>query len=74
VLRATANMISLRQLSTRIASNGTPAPSAMPRISSMASGAKLSIYEGIGHAPFYEDATRFNSELTAFVREANKTN
>ena len=37
-------------------------------------GAKLSIYEGIGHAPFYEDATRFNSELTAFVREANKTN
>jgi pimeloyl-ACP methyl ester carboxylesterase len=37
-------------------------------------GAKLSIYEGIGHAPFYEDAVRFNSELTAFVREANKTN
>ncbi|HYS89294.1 MAG TPA: alpha/beta hydrolase [Bradyrhizobium sp.] len=37
-------------------------------------GAKLSIYEGIGHAPFYEDATRFNTELTSFVREANKTN
>jgi pimeloyl-ACP methyl ester carboxylesterase len=37
-------------------------------------GAKLSIYEGIGHAPFYEDATRFNAELTSFVREANKTN
>jgi pimeloyl-ACP methyl ester carboxylesterase len=36
-------------------------------------GAKLSIYEGIGHSPFYEDAPRFNSELTAFVREANKT-
>jgi hypothetical protein len=29
---------------------------------------------GIGHAPFYEDATRFNTELAAFVREANKTN
>ena len=24
--------------------------------------------------PYYEDATRFNTELTAFVREANKTN
>src|SRR5450631_252967 len=36
--------------------------------------ARLSIYEGIGHAPFYEDATRFNTELAAFVREANKTN
>jgi non-heme chloroperoxidase len=37
-------------------------------------GAKLSIYEGIGHAPFYEDAARFNTELAAFVRGANKTN
>jgi pimeloyl-ACP methyl ester carboxylesterase len=36
-------------------------------------GAKLSIYEGIGHSPFYEDAVRFNAELAAFVREANKT-
>ena len=24
-------------------------------------GAKLSVYQGIGHAPFYEDAARFNS-------------
>jgi non-heme chloroperoxidase len=36
-------------------------------------GAKLSIYEGIGHSPFYEDAPRFNTELAAFVRTANKT-
>jgi pimeloyl-ACP methyl ester carboxylesterase len=36
-------------------------------------GAKLSVYEGIGHAPFYEDAARFNAELAAFVREANKS-
>jgi len=36
------------------------------------SGARLSIYPGIGHAPFYEDAARFNAELAAFVREANK--
>jgi pimeloyl-ACP methyl ester carboxylesterase len=36
-------------------------------------GAKLSVYQGIGHAPFYEDAARFNTELAAFVREANRT-
>jgi len=36
-------------------------------------GAKLSIYEAIGHSPFYEDAPRFNGELAAFVRAANKT-
>jgi non-heme chloroperoxidase len=36
-------------------------------------GARLSIYEGVGHSPFYEDAPRFNTELAAFVREANKT-
>jgi non-heme chloroperoxidase len=37
-------------------------------------GAKLSVYEGIGHSPFYEDAARFNGELAALVRMANKTN
>jgi pimeloyl-ACP methyl ester carboxylesterase len=34
--------------------------------------AKLSVYDGIGHSPFYEDAPRFNGELAAFVRAANK--
>jgi non-heme chloroperoxidase len=37
-------------------------------------GAKLSIYDGVGHSPFYEDAPRFNAELAAFVRDASKTN
>jgi non-heme chloroperoxidase len=37
-------------------------------------GAKLSVYEGIGHSPFYEDAPRFNGELAAFVRAATRTN
>jgi non-heme chloroperoxidase len=37
-------------------------------------GATLSVYEGIGHSPFYEDAPRFNTELAAFVRAAAKTN
>ena len=36
-------------------------------------GARLSVYEGIGHSPFYEDAPRFNAELAAFVRAAAKT-
>jgi non-heme chloroperoxidase len=30
-------------------------------------GARLSIYEGIGHAPFWEDAGRFNRELAEFM-------
>jgi non-heme chloroperoxidase len=37
-------------------------------------GAKLSIYDGIGHAPFWEDTGRFNAELAAFVRTAGKVN
>jgi non-heme chloroperoxidase len=41
---------------------------------SIVPGAKLSIYDGIGHSPFYEDAPRFNSELAAFVRSATKSN
>lgn len=33
-------------------------------------GAALSLYEEIGHAPFIEDAERFNRELAEFVRAA----
>lgn len=31
-------------------------------------GGRLSMYDGIGHAPFAEDAVRFNRELAEFVR------
>ena len=34
-------------------------------------GAKLSLYPGVGHSPFAEDAPRFNRELAEFVRAAN---
>jgi pimeloyl-ACP methyl ester carboxylesterase len=40
----------------------------------MIPGARLSVYQGIGHAPFFEDAPRFNTELAAFVRSAQKAN
>jgi pimeloyl-ACP methyl ester carboxylesterase len=33
--------------------------------------AKLSEYDGIGHSPFWEDASRFNNELADFVRAVN---
>lgn len=33
--------------------------------------ARLSWYDDAGHAPFYEDAARFNAELAAFVREVS---
>jgi len=31
-------------------------------------GAKVSLYEGIGHSPFFEDPERFDRELADFVR------
>jgi non-heme chloroperoxidase len=34
-------------------------------------GAQLSMYEGVGHAPFAEDVTRFNRELSAFAAAAH---
>jgi pimeloyl-ACP methyl ester carboxylesterase len=34
-------------------------------------GARLSLYDGVGHSPFFEDPTRFNRELAAFVKAAN---
>ena len=40
----------------------------------MIPGAKLSVYQGIGHSPFFEDAPRFNAELATFVRSAQKAN
>jgi non-heme chloroperoxidase len=40
----------------------------------MIPGAKLSVYQGIGHSPFFEDAPRFNAELSPFVRSAQKVN
>lgn len=30
-------------------------------------GARLSLYGGVGHSPFFEDAPRFNRELSEFV-------
>lgn len=35
-----------------------------------APGARLSVYPGIGHSPFWEDAERFNRELAEFARGA----
>ena len=40
----------------------------------MIPGAKLSIYQGVGHSPFFEATPRFNAELAAFVRSAQKGN
>jgi pimeloyl-ACP methyl ester carboxylesterase len=36
--------------------------------------AKLSVYQGVGHSPFFEATPRFNTELAAFVRSAQKGN
>ena len=34
--------------------------------------ARLSLYGGVGHSPFFEDSERFNRELADFVREVNR--
>src|SRR5262249_265911 len=49
-------------------------PIAAEYTAKMIPGAKLSVYQGIGHSPFFEDPARFNAELAAFVRSAQKTN
>ena len=36
-------------------------------IASLVPGALMSEYEGVGHAPFWEDADRFNAELASFA-------
>ena len=33
----------------------------------------LSIYKKTGHAPFYEDSHRFNSELHEFIKQCSTT-
>ncbi len=33
-------------------------------------GARLSLYQNVGHAPFWEDAPRFNGELAELARSA----
>ena len=35
-------------------------------------GARLSLYDGVGHAPFHEDAARFNAELLEFARASKR--
>jgi pimeloyl-ACP methyl ester carboxylesterase len=45
-------------------------PAAGEYTASAVPGARLSIYEGIGHSPFFEDAPRFNRELAGLVRDA----
>jgi pimeloyl-ACP methyl ester carboxylesterase len=45
-------------------------PAAGAYTASAVPGARLSVYEGVGHSPFFEDAPRFNRELAEFVRGA----
>src|SRR5207237_9630170 len=46
-------------------------PAAGAYTASAVPGARLSLYDGVGHSPFFEDPTRFNRELAAFVRAAS---
>jgi len=35
-------------------------------------GAKRSLYDNIGHAPFWEDTARFSAALAAFLRQPTR--
>jgi pimeloyl-ACP methyl ester carboxylesterase len=55
--------------------HGTEDRLLLPSMSSFAAtkipNAQLSVYEGIGHSPFYEQAARYNAELLAFVKKVS---
>jgi non-heme chloroperoxidase len=66
--------LKLPVLVTHGAADRIALPAAAKYTAAKISGAELSLYDGIGHAPLWEDTARFNTELAAFVRAANKTN
>jgi non-heme chloroperoxidase len=70
----TLQALKLPVLVTQGAADRLVLPAAAKHTVATIPGAKLSIYDGVGHAPFWEDTTRFNAELATFVRAANKTN
>ncbi len=45
-------------------------PAAAEMTAAAIKGATVSFYDDCGHAPFYEDAARYNRELAAFVDES----
>jgi non-heme chloroperoxidase len=57
-----------------LVSHGSKDPIMLPAMAeftaSQVKGARLSMYDGIGHSPFYEDTPRFNRELAEFVQAA----
>lgn len=57
-------------LVTHGADDGIVLPAMGEFTARMVRGAKLSLYDGIGHSPFMEDAPRFNRELSAFASSA----
>jgi pimeloyl-ACP methyl ester carboxylesterase len=62
------NRLTFPVLFTQGTDDGIIAP-AMSRYGvAVVPGATLSLYEGVGHAPFYESPERFDRELAAFVR------
>ncbi|MDW8255365.1 MAG: alpha/beta hydrolase [Chloroflexota bacterium] len=59
-----------------LVTQGERDPLIMPALSrwtaSVVPGAVLSLYEGVGHSPFFEDAERFNRELAELARRARR--
>ena len=45
-------------------------PEQLAQLKAGLKNAKFSVYEGIGHSTFWEDAPRFNRELSEFAKAA----
>lgn len=47
-------------------------PAAAEYAASLIAGSRLSIYDGCGHSPFWENTQRFNGELAAFAARSSR--
>jgi len=68
----TPSLTALPMLITMGSRDIDQSPDAYARLKAALPKAKYSVYEGMGHLPFAQDAARFNQELAAFVKAANK--
>ena len=66
----TLKALNLPVLVTQGAADKFVLVAAAKHIADLIPGAKLSVYQGVGHAPFWEDPERFNTELTPLTRTA----
>jgi non-heme chloroperoxidase len=69
---AALKKVTVPVLITQGRKDGVVLPQAAEATAAVIPQARISWYDACGHSPFCEDAPRFNAELGAFVKEAQK--